>query len=213
MYASVADLRAEGVMESAASDVRLEALLREATAFVESVTGWFFEPREQMLRLDGRGHASLEPPAPPIRVDSIVVEYLGAVSVAPEDLVAEGAPVQPGFQGPRLTLRHGRRFPRGVANVTVAGVWGYTEPDGTAFGRTPSAIRTATMQLTLRALPLLTSDDAMETARRRWRIAEERTRDQSYRLAPPPFSTFITGDPDIDLVLMRYRRPLGLGAA
>lgn len=199
--------------EAAASDARLETLLREASTFVESATGWFFEPREQTLRLDGRGHSSLEPPAPPIRVDSIFVEYLGAASVAPEDLVVEGAPVQPGFQGPRVTLRHGRRFPRGVANVTIAGVWGYTEPDGTALGRTPPAIRAATMQLALRGLPLLTSDDALETARRRWRVAEERTRDQSYRLAPTPFSTFITGDPDIDLVLMRYRRPLGLGAA
>lgn len=213
MYASVADLRAEGVTPAMASDARLAALLTDASAFVESVTGWFFEPRELTLRMDGRGHRSIEAPFPPIRIDVLTVEYEGALSIAPTDLVVEGAPVVPAFAGPRLTLRHGRRFPKGVANVTASGLWGYTEADGTATGRTPAAIRTVTMQLVLRALPVLTDGDAWESARHRWRLAEERTRDQAYRLNPPTFSTFITGDPDIDLVLQRYRRPHGLGAA
>jgi hypothetical protein len=213
VYASVADLRAEGVTPAMAGDARLAALLTDASAFVESVTGWFFEPRELTLRMDGRGHRSIEPPFPPIRIDALTVEYEGALSIAPADLVVEGAPVAPSFAGPRLTLRHGRRFPKGVANVTASGLWGYMEADGTATGRTPAAIRTVTMQLVLRALPVLTDGDAWESARHRWRLAEERTRDQAYRLNPPTFSTFITGDPDIDLVLQRYRRPPGLGAA
>ncbi len=213
MYASVADLRAEGVTATTAGDARLDALLADAGAFVDSVTGWFFEPRALTLRMDGRGHRTVEPPVPPIRIDSLVVEYEGALSTAPEDLVIEGGPVAPGFMGPRLTLRHGHRFPKGVANVTATGLWGYTEADGSPTGRTPAAIRTVTMQLILRALPLLTNGEAWESARHRWRLAEERTRDQSYRLNPPTFSTFITGDPEIDLVLLRYRRPQGLGAA
>ncbi len=213
MYATVSDLRAEGVAPTTASDARLEALVADAGAFVESVTGWFFEPRSLTLRMDGRGHRTVEPAVPPIRIDALAVEYEGALSTAPEDLVVEGSPVPPGFAGPRLTLRHGRRFPKGVSNVTATGLWGYTEADGTPTGRTPAAIRTVTMQLVLRALPLLTNEEAWESARRRWRLSEERTRDQSYRLSPPTFSTFITGDPDIDLVLLRYRRPAGLGAA
>ena len=213
MYATVADLRAEGVTPTTASDARLETLLADAGAFVDSVTGWFFEPRSLTFRMDGRGHHMVEPRVPPIRIDALSVEYQGALSTAPEDLVVEGAPVAPGFSGPRVTLRHGRRFPKGVSNVTATGLWGYTEADGTATGRTPSPIRTVTMQLVLRALPLLTHEEAWETAHRRWRLAEERTRDQSYRLNPPTFSTFITGDPDIDVVLLRYRRPQGLGAA
>ena len=213
MYATVSELRAEGVTPTNASDARLEALLADAGAFVDSVTGWFFEARSLTLRMDGRGRPSLEPPFPPIRIDALSVEYQGAVSTAPEDLVVDGSPVAPGFSGPRLTLRHGRRFPKGVANVTASGLWGYTEADGTVRGRTPAAIRTVTMQLVLRALPVLTDGDAWESARHRWRLSEERTRDQSYRLNPPTFSTFVTGDPDLDLVLLRYRRPAGLGAA
>ena len=57
-YASVADLRAEGVLESEASDERLEALLEEASGTIDRMTGWWFEPRELMIRLDGRGTAS-----------------------------------------------------------------------------------------------------------------------------------------------------------
>ncbi len=213
MYASVADLRAEGATPAMASDARLAVLIADASAFVDSVTGWFFEPRELTLRMDGRGHRSIEPPVPPIRIDALLVEYEGALSTAPADLVVEGAPVASSFAGPRFTLRHGRRFPKGVANVTASGLWGYTEPDGTPMGRTPAAIRTVTMQLALRALPVLTDGEAWEIARHRWRLAEERTREQAYRLNPPTFSTFITGDPEIDLVLLRYRRPQGLGAA
>jgi hypothetical protein len=166
-----------------------------------------------VLRATNAGHRTIEPPVPPIRIDALAVEYEGALSTAPADLVVDGAPVAPGFMGPRITLRHGHRFPRGVSNVSATGLWGYTETDGTPAGRTPAAIRTVTMQLVLRALPLLTNGEAWESARHRWRLAEERTRDQSYRLTPPTFSTFITGDPDIDLVLLRYRRPQGLGAA
>ncbi len=213
MYASVADVRAEGITIATASDARIEAALVEAMALVDAVTGWFFEPRVLTLRMDGRGTPTIEPPVPPIRLDAITVDGEGALSIAPDDLIVVGAPVTTPFAEPRLALRHGRRFPKGVANVTASGLWGYTEPDGSPAGRTPPAIRTVTMQLALRALPTLADQDARESARLRWRIAEERTRDQMYRLHPPALSTFLTGEPDIDLILHRYRRPTGLGAA
>jgi hypothetical protein len=213
VYASVADLRDEGITPTMATDARLARLLDEASAFIDRVTGWFFESRMLTLRLDGRGAPTIEPPYPPLRLDALSVEYEGAVALSPEDVSVVGAPVQPGFNAPRLTLRHGRRFPRGVANVTAVGLWGFTEPDGTPEGRTPPAIHTVTMQLALRALPLLGDLEAWSDARLRWRLLEERTRDQSYKLGAPLFATFITGDPEIDLVLMRYRKPAGLGAA
>jgi len=211
VYASVADLRAEGVTPAMASDARLTALLADASAFVDAATGWFFEPRTLTLRLDGRGASSIEPPFPPIRIDALVIDG-SPLSLDPDDLLVVGAPVAPGFEAPRLTLRHWRRFPKDIGNVAVAGVWGYTEPDGTPFGRTPAAIRTATMQLVVRAMPYLADSAAWSDARQRWRLAEERTRDQAYRLHPPDLTTHLTGDPEIDVVLLRYRRPAGLGA-
>ncbi|MFI5301706.1 MAG: hypothetical protein ACHREM_26760, partial [Polyangiales bacterium] len=85
--------------------------------------------------------------------------------------------------------------------------------DDTPLGRTPAPIRLVTMQLVLRALPLLSDGDAWESARLRWRLLEERTREQSYKLGPRSLTTFLTGDPELDAVLFRYRRPMALGAA
>ena len=211
-YCEVADLRAEGVTQVQATDDRLAFLIDEASRTIDRLTGWFFAPRLRTFRLDGRDAPSLEPPAPPIRID--VLSLGGSdVSTAPDDLVVVGAPVRPGFDGPRLTLRHGRRFPRGRGNVEAEGLWGYTEEDGSQHGRTPLEIRRACMMLVLRALPRLGDADAAGEARSRWRVIEERTRDQSYRLDRETRPAPLTGDPDVDAILGRYRRPAAMGAA
>lgn len=210
MYASVADLRDEGVSVAQASDERLLALIEEASRAIDSFTGWFFEPRILTLRLDGRGTPSLEPPVPPIRLDRLALGQ-SELSTTPDDLVIVGAPVPPGFDAPRITRTHKRVFPKGSGNVFAEGLWGYIEDDGTPEGRTPLEIRRACLLLVLRWLSPLGADDA--EARNRWRILEERTRDQSYKLGPVARTGALTGDPDIDSILERYRRPPGLGAA
>ncbi len=230
MYASVADLREEGVTAAMASDARLARLLEEATATIDRVTGWFFEPRTASYRLDGRGTPTLELPVPPIvltRVDSAFEDgTFGQRALTPlvpwgaprlpldeSGMVVRGAPVAAGFDGPRITLRFGFAFPRGRGNVLVEGLWGYTEPDGSLHGRTPLSVRRAAMLLVLRNLAPLGNDDAFE-ARARWRIVEERTRDQSYRLDPLRVrAPVLTGDPDVDVLLAPYVRPAPLGAA
>lgn len=210
MYATVADLRAEGVTEAMAPDARLLALIDEAGRAIDRVTGWFFEPRAAMLVLDGRGAPSLEPPVPPIRLDRLEI---GRMAVAlPDEVVVVGAPVGPGFDAPRITLRSERVFPRATGNVEAEGLWGYTEPDGTPEGRTPLEIRRACMLFVLRLLHPL-AGAASTDARNRWRIIEERTRDQSYRLDGVKEVGPFTGDPELDSILARYRRPLAMGAA
>ena len=124
-----------------------------------------------------------------------------------------GAPIQPGFDAPRLTLRHGGTFPKGIGNVEIEGSWGYTENDGTLDGRTPLEIRRACMLLVMNRLPWLGDVDAMDETRNRWRIIEERTRDQSYKLDKPGTSFSLTGDPTVDEILLRFRCPQGLGTA
>jgi len=212
VYATVDDLRAEGVTAAQATDERLTALIEEAGSTIDRITGWFFEPRSLTLRLDGRGTASIEPPVHPIALDRLAIDTT-ELSLDPTDLVVVGAPVAPGFAAPRISLTRGRTFPKGTANVTAEGLWGFTEPDGTPEGRTPLAIRRACMLLVLRSLPLLADDDSSGEARSRWRIIEERTRDQSYRLDPDSRTASFTGDPEVDSILARYRRPCGLGAA
>jgi hypothetical protein len=212
VYASVSDARAEGVTGAQATDDRLALLLAEATALIDRLTGWYFEPRVATLRLDGRWAPSIELPVPPIRVDSLLVH--GAPhSLDPNDVVIVGAPIQPGFDGPRVTLRHGRVFPRGHGNVVVTGLWGFTENDGTPEGRTPMAIRRACLLLVLRNLAPM-ADEASFEARTRWRLVEERTREQSYRLDPSSQGAAqLTGEPEVDRLLEPYVRPSPLGAA
>ena len=208
---SVKDLRDESVSVAQASDDRLRALIDEAGRSIDSFTGWFFEPRRLTLRLDGRGTPTIEPPVPPIELLELKVGGT-ALSLAPGDLLVVGAPVGPSFDGPRLARKSGFVFPRGEGNVEATGVWGYTEDDGSNHGRTPREIQQACMLLVLRWLSPLAFDDA--EARQRWRIVEERTRDQSYRLAPATGARMaFTGDPDIDGILARYRRPPRLGGA
>ena len=210
MYATVADLRDEGVSEARASDARLGVLLDEASRGIDRVTGWFFEPRAMTLALSGRGTAGLEPPVPPIRLERMRV--LGAeVPVSPSHLRVVGAPVMPGFDAPRLVRTRGV-FPRGWDNVEVEGLWGYTEPDGSATGRTPLEVRRACMLLVLRWLAPIGDESVGPEARDPWRVLEERTRDQAVKFdrARPGH---LTGDPEVDRILARYRRPMGLGAA
>ena len=212
MYAAVADLRAEGVTESAASDARLLALIDQATRTIDRVTGWFFEPRTLTLHMDGRCAPSIEPPVPPIRLTRLTLDGRD-LSLAPEALVVVGAPIGPRFTAPRLTRTHRRIFRRGEGNVIAEGRWGFTEEDGTPEGRTPLAIRRAAMLLVIRDLAQLT-DDASFEARQRTRLVEEHTRDQSYRLDGAPKSPLLlVGDPEIDTLLADYVRPPGLGAA
>lgn len=213
MYASIADARSEGIAVAEASDDRLLLLIDEATRLIDRVTGWFFEARDATYRLDGRGTPSLELPTPPIRVTRLTIHDVEQ-SLLPADLVVVGAPVRAGFDGPRVTLRRGRVFHRGHGNVRLEGRFGFTEDDGTLEGRTPLAIRRACLLLVLRNLAPLATEAAAE-ARSEWRVIEERTRDQSYRLNPLQASSFAasTGDPDADALLVPYARPSRFGAA
>lgn len=213
MYASAIDLRAEGVTVAEASDARLGLLLDEASRLVDRLTGYFFEPRLHSLHLSGRDAPSIELPVPVIRLDRLTVGDM-ELPLDAHTLLVVGAPIQPGFDSPRLTRRHGRTFPRGHGNVVAEGLWGFTEEDGTPTGRTPPAIRRATMLLALRWMAPL-ADDASFEARSRWRILEERTRDQSYRLdrSKASASANLTGDPEIDALLALYVRATPVGAA
>ncbi|MBK7537557.1 MAG: hypothetical protein IPI49_19735 [Myxococcales bacterium] len=211
MYASVAELREEGVSQASCSDERLERLITEASAQIDRLTGWFFSPRTMTFALDGRGTPSLELPVPPIHIARLRVAGMDIATDA-ESLLVVGAPIGPGFDGARLSMRGRRVFPKGYGNITAEGRWGFTEPDGTSEGRTPSAVRRACMLLVLRAVAPLAHDASFD-ARSRWRILEERTRDQSYRLDSARDVRVLTGDPEVDGLLLPYLRPRPLGAS
>jgi hypothetical protein len=111
-------------------------------------------------------------------------------------------------------------FSKGVQNIEVVGVWGYTEDvhSGTPWGDTPTLIRHATKLLALREIPTLKPTGVDPACREdsaiRSRIIEEKTREQSYKLAPiRKFGAQYTGDPEIDMLITMFTRPPSIGAA
>jgi hypothetical protein len=232
VYATVADLRAEGVSEAVASDARLAMLIGLAGAYIERITGQFFEARALTLRLDGTGARVLPLGHPIVRIDAVALDSNpfspGDLAVDPELFrvynrhLTQGLLLPDDRDHPRLELVHEEdvhlglgqlRWPRGQQNVEVRGVFGYTEPDGSLVGRTPELIRHVTKLLVMRELPRMTDVDRREDAQRRWRLTSERTRDQSYTLEALRLHGDFTGDPEIDNILVGFVRPADFGAA
>jgi hypothetical protein len=218
-YALLADLRAEGVTPTQCADLRAQALLDAATAFIDDYTGQWFEPRELTLDLDGTDGELLWLPAPPLRIDSVSVDDV-ALDLA-TDVVTYGPPLH--RDNPRLARRRtapftlhthygARRTPvwrRGQQNVRIVGSFGYVAQDGTS---PPAEIRLAALRLAIRDLALLT-DVAGQGERRRGDLVSETTDGSSYTLAGAQANapggwrrSGTTGDPDIDRALLRYRR-------
>lgn len=233
-YASVSDVRAEGVTAADASDGRLQQLIALASRYIERVTGRFYEPRAQTLLVDGRGGRTLALGHPIVGVESVVIDASpfssGDLPVDPSVYrvynrhITQGLLLPDDRDNPKLELLYGDGptgalglgsfiWPRGQQNVTVRGVFGYTEPDGSPSGKTPELIRHATKLLVMRELPLLGSADQREDAQRRYRLTSERTRDQSYTLEALKLHGAFTGDPEIDNILVAFVRPPDVGAA
>ena len=112
------------------------------------------------------------------------------------------------------------RWSDGSQDIKVVGVFGYTDPDGSPFGRTPELIQyVAKLLITLYVVPL--ASDKAWAKKNQWKIIEERTLEQSVRyggvsptVAKLPGSTaFFTGDDEIDGILLRYRVGPGMTGA
>jgi hypothetical protein len=233
-------MRAEGVTLAEATDARLQQLIARASRYIERVTGRFFEPRAQALRLNGTGGRVLPLGHPVIAIDEVFIDVgpysQGALAIDPSVYsisnrhLTQGLLLPDDRDHPKLEFFHGSdvlgvRFeapglslssftwPRGAQNITVRGVFGYTEPDGSPAGRTPELIRHVTKLLVMRELPLLRDRDGREDAQRRWRISSERTRDQAYTLEALRLQGAFTGDPEIDQLLEAFMRPPDFGAA
>lgn len=235
-YCFVQDLRDEGYLREKFSDDRVLTRIEFASRYIDSVTERFFEPRAMTLELDGNGSSELLLDQPIIGIEEVTIieQGLGGIPLIgtadpssyrvynrhltekllkPDDrenpkisFLEDNAPARP-------LLGYGFIFPKGVQNIRVKGVFGYTEADGSPTGRTPILIREVCKRLVIRELPLLSEISQREDVDRRHRLLSERTRDQSYTLDRPTLYGAFTGDPTIDNILIQFKRPADLGAA
>ena len=248
-YASIAEMREDGITEADASDARLLRLLQFASRRVEQFTGRHFDPRSLTLMVDGSGGRSQLLDQPIIALESVALDasaFVGAELLIENDLflvynrhLSQGLLHPDDRNNPKIEFVHGRdlfgrgqldiiqgltltrlAFPIGPQNVRITGVFGYTDADGTPLGDTPVLLQHATKLLLLRDLPGLTDCDAREDAQKRWRLLAEKTSEQSYRLAnlssagtAHVATGALSGDPEIDTILVQYLRPPAMGSA
>lgn len=232
-YCFVSDLRAEGVTVEQATDEQLLAIIARSSRFVEKCTARIFEPQTRTYKLDGSGGSILFFELPIIAIESIL-ENGSAVDatafVVYNRHLSQGLTRPDDRDNPKIefvtdsgygwafgsTVGRARKWCKGSQNIEVAGVFGYTDPNPpSTSGKTPDLIRRVTVMLSYRDVAKLSNADDRFAMRERYRIAEERTRDQSYRLGPGRTDyaaqgrgpTPWTGDPDIDTILDQFRAP------
>lgn len=235
-YCNVSDLRDEGVPTSVADDARLVEIIGRASRMVDMYTGRYFEPRTRTITLDGRNAATMFLGPPIISITSVTVDdlvlgtdeyvvynrHLSDQLLNPDDRENPRVEMQQPREGTilyRQTAGH-RVFPRGERNVVISGVFGYTDYDGSPNGSTPELICHVTKLIVMRELWRMfdEADSRDDAARRRW-ITKLKTRDQEIGYANPgagfgrqgvgPF----TGDPEIDNILLQFRRPILIGSS
>ena len=204
-YCTIEDIRGEGVSESDYSDEQLERLIAVSCEFIDHVTGQWFEPREKVIRLDGRGGKNLVLPVFLYGVDNVRIDHEDV-----DDYVLYNRMEDRAY--PKIFRCAG--WPKGKLNVEVSGQWGYVEEDGT----TPSDIKRAAMKLALYNFPALSDAEAQEAKGLRGLLVSETTDGHSYELSNEAVSNLssdvITGDAEIDQILRMYMRPrFGMGIA
>lgn len=201
-YCTIEDIRKEGISADHAPDSRLENLIELATAYIDGITGQWFEPRAMTITLDGNDGKILFLPIFPIETTSLKVngklinDYMVYNRFFPDDR-----------RNPKIYRE--TCWPKGRQNVSIEGIWGFVDKKGTNY-MTPAMIKQVAKRLVIREIPVLGDSEGQEE-RKRVRIVSETTDGHSYTLARLTSTLEFTGDPDIDEVLALYRAPIAVG--
>ena len=203
MYCSIEDLRREGVTDEQADDAKLESLIKLACNYIDNTTGQFFEPREQVLRLDGRGGKILRLPVFLIEAYSMTVS-----GEEIKDYVLYNRIVPPDDRFyPKIYRAQGWR--KGILNISVQGLWGYVDKAETGYA-TPELIKRAAMKLALYNFPDLGDKEAQEEKALSGLLQSETTDAHSYELSDAVlqamYNNSLTGDAEIDGIINQYTR-------
>lgn len=161
------------------NDTQIQPYIDRASAFIDLVTGWWFEPRELVLDLDGYDDVVLQLPVPICEITKIEIIDTG-VAVSGGEISLDALAVYNRHLTQRLTNPDDRKnpkiafrgwmagtripsfdsWPEGHQNIRITGWFGFTEykavtPPAPAIphGVTPSMIEDVCARLVLRDLP------------------------------------------------------------
>ena len=242
-YAQVQDLLDEGVPTTSFTVARMGRSLDLASRLFEEWTGRYFAPRLLSVEMDGEGGPIKQMAMPIVGIAGI--RFTSAAWSSSELPVLEGDirvynrhvrnrlarpddRDDPRIEFQRFDRRSGRLlhgetdhlfasrgFPSSQQNLSVGGVFGYTDWDGSPFGKTPDLVSEAVMRIALRKLqPLYLATGGGTSVGVAGPIKREKTFDQSVEYSDAAvksgsgaFIGAFSGDPEIDQIILTYRRP------
>lgn len=212
-YAGPADLVTDEAVAGVAVSRLLQAL-SVAGAMIERFTRTFFEPRHLTVAHDGKGGDMLHLQHAIVAIETVLEDDVEVTDLA-NSLVVYNRHLRgltsPNDRGnPKLVWRSGN-WARGAQNFEVRGVFGSMEQGSALWGRPMAMARHAAKLIAVRELGVMGDADVRDAAQNRYRVVSESTRDQSYTmtaLTGRGGPAYLTGDPEIDQILMALRGPM-----
>jgi hypothetical protein len=228
LYALVSDVRAEGIAASM-SDRRIAEVLARSCDRLDEWTNRFFAPVWKNIRVDGDRNRYIYFHEPIIALEQVVLTD-GFTFVEPSAFTVynrhlTGLLVPDDRETPHIEFRSdlwetrysGNHYPfpgvnahpqwagRSPQSIQVKGVFGYTDPDESPTGSTPSLAKEVVVLLTLREAPKQGPQDAAMRRRAAF-IQTMKTREQTVTWgdvqlssgAASPANANFSGDPYID---------------
>ncbi len=233
-YITIQDAYDSGISDVLYTPVQVQAAIKQAQAFITRATRRSFVPQYKTMKVDGRGGPKLLLGEPIIAVESLMVNYEYfdfslEEAYFYEDFKVFNRHIRDGLlepddrNNPKIEFSYGSRpfgaflrMPDGSQDISVVGVFGYTEPDGSPMGSTPADIAYVAKLLTNWYIVGPNTQEA-EDIKAAGKLISERTRDQSWTFASPTQikgqvgqfggAAYFTGDPTIDAILYAYKAP------
>lgn len=215
------ELRDEGFDSTEIPEKRLQAILTRVGQYIRGVTGRsLFGAVGVEIEARGEGTSLLVLPDPIIGLSAVTEGVIGNgvrdgedyilddIEVMNRHLRVQGAGGRDDRDLPGLLLPGGR-WPHEYL-YWLTGVFGYTDPDiGTPGpGHIPLPLRQAAVKLAIREAPQKLVFDEVEDRTNRHRTQSDRMGSHGSAFYQGRKGA-ITGDPDIDDVLLQYMRPPG----
>lgn len=206
-YCTIAEVREEGFLDPPFTDARITSMIDLATIIIDKITRRFFEPRNKVITIDGRGSPDLLLNDPIISITEVKIRSQNITGsdtiVDPDEFEIYNRHLTQNLQDPddrenpklslirftddqlartrfRAGLIFGAEFwPFGVQNISIDGRFGYTEFDSSEpiDGITPPLIKRACLLIAASNLNTFAQSISNPTGN----VVMEKVRDQTIR--------------------------------
>ncbi len=210
-YATVAEARAEGIDAATIEDADLFEKLELASIWIDKATNCFFSSRLLSIEMDGNDKTGIVLPYPIISITSVKIDPedgTAVIEVSLDDLKiysGEQYLYEPRIVFKKHVIGDYSKFPYSERNVSVVGEFGFLEK-----GEIPRLINKVNIRLVARMLEDMGDEGSYLESIRAGLLKSESTDGHSYSLGEidrgkrEPPTDLMTGDPEIDGILLEY---------